>query len=265
MLNIITVTRFDRRMNNGKTWPCLLAGAKPDGGEVEVVAKFSAGCERNVGGLVAESIAAMLAADLDLPVPEPYLVEFDNDLADWLPAYEVELASRIRASARVAFGSTKLPPGFSILPKDKNIPQQLRMQAAEIFAFDALIQNPDRRPVNPNCQTDGKNFAIFDHELAFVIRGIIGWKPPWQPGGLDMIKGSTRHIFFADLKGRSLDFSRLEGAWRTISNTRLSEYRAALPAAWSADEGVADEALGYIVQVRNNIVPALAEVARVLS
>ena len=76
MLDSVIAVRFDRRMGNGKTWPCLVSGLKPDGDEMEVVAKFSAGCERQVGGLVAEAIAAMLAADLDLPVPEPVLVEF---------------------------------------------------------------------------------------------------------------------------------------------------------------------------------------------
>ena len=96
------------------------------------------------------------------------------------------------------------------------------------------------------------------------MRGIIGWKPPWQLGELDINRG-PQHIFFADLKGRNLDFSRLEGAWLAISNTRLSEYRAALPTEWSADEGVTDEVLDYIMQVRNNIVPALAEVVRILS
>lgn len=123
MLKLITAIRFDRRMTSGKTWPCLLAGVHADGEEIEVVAKFSAGCERKVGSLVAEAIGAMLAADLGLPVSEPYLVEFDAGLANWLPAHETELAARIRTSVPMAFGLAKLPPGFAVLPKDKAIPQ----------------------------------------------------------------------------------------------------------------------------------------------
>ena len=39
----------------------------------------------------------------------------------------------------------------------------------------------------------------------------------------------------------------------------------ALPPAWADGSEVADEILGYVAQVRENIEPALAEIARVLS
>ena len=162
------------------------------------------------------------------------------------------------------FGSNKLPPGFALLPRDKAIPQTLRAQAAEIFAFDALIQNPDRRPENPNCLLDGRSFAIFDHERAFITRGIIGWRPPWHLGALDGMKGPNRHVFHAGLQGTTPDFNRLMGAWQAISDARLREYRLALPLAWSDAGGVAEETLGYIASVRDNIEPALAEVVRVM-
>lgn len=264
MLDSVTALRFDRRMGNGKTWPCQLSCQKADGEEVEVIAKFSAGCERQAGGLVAEAIAAMLAADLDLPVPEPMLVEFDLEFVGLIRLRDPELADLASRSCPVAFGSNKLPQGFALLPRDKAIPQTLRAQAAEIFAFDALIQNSDRRPENPNCLLDGRSFAIFDHELAFITQGIIGWRPPWDAGALDGMKGAVRHAFYAGLQGVTPDYNRLTGAWRAISDARLNEYRLALPTAWSNDGGVADTTLGYLSSVRDNIEPALAEVARVL-
>lgn len=267
MLEQVTAVRFDRRMGSGKTWPCLLSclRSSSEEDELEIIAKFSGGCERQVGGLVAEAIAAMLASDLDLPVPEPVLVEFDAEFVGLIKLRDPALAERAGRSLPLAFGSTKLPPGFALLPRGKSVSQTLRADAAEIFAFDALIQNPDRRPENPNCLLDGRSFAIFDHELAFVTRGIIGWKPPWEVGGLDIIKGANRHVFFADLQGKSLDFSRMMGAWQAVSDARLQEYRLALPPAWADGSEVADEILGYVAQVRENIEPALAEIARVLS
>ena len=45
--------------------------------------------------------------------------------------------------------------------------------AAEILAFDTFIANPDRTVENPNCQSNGREFAIFDHELAFRMEGIL--------------------------------------------------------------------------------------------
>ena len=226
MLSRTTAVRFDRRLSSGKTWPSQLSCIRNDREheEVEVVAKFSAGCERKIGGLVAETIAAMLAADLDLPVPEPVLVDFDTGFIEIIRARDRALAERIGPSASVAFGSTKLPSGFAVLPQEKAVPQTLRAQAADIFAFDALVQNPDRRPENPNCLLDGRSFAIFDHELAFMTQGIVGWRPPWQIGGLEMLKGPIRHVFFGDLQGKIADFNRLKGAWQAITDARLQEY-----------------------------------------
>lgn len=263
MLETVTAQRFDRQMTNGRTGPCLLACERVDGQEVEVVAKFSAGCDRGTGALVAESIGAMLAVDLDLPVPEPLAVVFDDDFVQILPAAARAVADRMQRSVRFAFGSAKLPPGFAVLPVGKSIPPTSRQQAAEIFAFDCLIQNADRRPENPNLQFNGHSFAIFDHELAFLTEGIIGWQPPWQPGALQGTR--DRHTLFTALAGRQYDWARIEGAWQALSQERLAEFRAALPYEWTANNTVADEALVYLAQVRDNIRPALAEVARVLA
>ena len=174
-----------------------------------------------------------------------------------------EIAELARNSAPLAFGSTKLPAGFSTVPVDKSIPQALIDQAADIFAFDALTLNPDRRPKNPNCLWDGKNFAIYDHELAFLKP--LFWQPPWMIGSLQDLHNPSRHIFFNGLKAKTLNFERFGTAWETITDTRLSQYRNALPAVWSKDSDAMDEILGYIAQLRDNIRPALNEVARVLT
>jgi hypothetical protein len=205
----------------------------------------------------------MLAADLDLPVPEPVVVAFDDDFIQTLPGAAGAVVDRMRRSIRLAFGSAKLPPGFTVLPVGKSIPPTIRQQAAEIFAFDCLIQNADRRPENPNLQFDGRSFAIYDHELAFMTEGIIGWQPPWLAGSLHGTQ--SRHALFAALAGRQYDWSRLDGAWETLSRKRLAEYRAVLPPEWTANNTVADQALAYLAQVRDNVRPALAEVARVLA
>lgn len=79
--------------------------------EIEVVAKLSASCDMEVGALVAEAIAALLAADLDLPVPEPFVVRLDADFRATIP--DPEIANLARRSSPIAFGSRKLPPGYT--------------------------------------------------------------------------------------------------------------------------------------------------------
>ena len=263
MMETVTAVRFDRRTDNGKTWPGLLACERANGDDVEVVAKFSAGSERKAGGLVAEAIAAMLAVDLGLPVPEPFVVALDDGFIDLVSTSDAPLAGRMRSSSRYAFGSRKLPPGFATFPASARIPDELRAQAAEVFAFDCLIENPDRRPENPNLLSNGRSLAIIDHELAFMTV-FIGWQPPWKPGSLGT-HGRGPHVLLQGLKGRTYDFTRLESTWASVTDDRLDQYRAALPAEWIATGDVASEALAVIADVRDHIRPALAEVARVLA
>lgn len=264
MLSHVTAVRFDGRVKSGRTAPCRLTCEAADGAEVEVVAKLSDGCDRKVTALVMEAIAALLAADLDLPVPEPFLVTLEPEFIAGLP--DATIAAMARRSSPLAFGSKHLPPGYTSWPVGKAIPKDALAMAAEIFAFDALTGNDDRRPANPNCLFSGASLAIYDHEMAFPPNeGIIGWRPPWEIGSLESYKQTRRHLFSEQLCGKALNFDRFAGAWLAVTDERLAAYRAALPEAWNSAGKYADQALGYIGQVRDNVDAALQEVRRALS
>ncbi|TKB71752.1 MAG: hypothetical protein E8D46_16630 [Nitrospira sp.] len=263
MLSHVIAVRFDGRVQSGRTVPCRLTCEAADGAEVEVVAKLSDGCDRKVTALVMEAIAAMLAADLDLPVPEPFLVTLEPEFIAGVP--DETVADMARRSNPVAFGSKHLPPGYTSWPVGKAIPKDALATAAEIFAFDVLIVNDDRRPENPNCLFSGSSLAIYDHEMAFFTEGIVGWQPPWEISSLESIKRTPRHLFSEQLCGKAVNFDRFAGAWLAVTNERLAAYRAALPDAWNAANQDADRALMYIGQVRDNIEAALEEVRRVIS
>lgn len=263
MLSRVTAVRFDGRVQSGRTVPCRLTCEAADGAEVEVVAKLSDGCDRKVTALVMEAIAAMLAADLDLPVPEPFLVTLEPEFIAGVP--DETVADMARRSNPVAFGSKHLPPGYTSWPVGKAIPTDALATAAEIFAFDVLIVNDDRRPVNPNCLFSGSSLAIYDHEMAFFTEGIVGWQPPWEISSLESFKQTRRHLFSEQLCGKAVNFDRFAGAWLSVTNERLAAYRAALPDAWNAASQHADKALLYIGQVRDNIEAAIQEVRRIIS
>jgi len=264
MLSRVTAVRFDGRAQSGRTVPCRLACEADDGAEVEVVAKLSNGCDRKVIALAMEAISAMLAADLDLPVPEPFLVTLEPAFVADIPDEGVRAMAQV--SSPVAFGSRHLPQGYTTWPVEKAIPKQALPTAAEILAFDLLILNDDRRPVNPNCLFNGSSLAIYDHEMAFASTvGIIGWRPPWEIGALGHIKVTRDHLFFDQLSGKAVNFERLAGAWRAVSDVRLAQYRAALPPEWNSAGPEADQALLHIGQVRDNMDAALQEVRRVIS
>lgn len=261
MLEMVTATRFDRRMTNGKTKPCLMACDYDDGAEVEVVVKLSGGCERGIGGLITEAVVAMFAADLELPVPQPYVVLVDPALAQLIPDAEIrDLAAK---SSNVAFGSQLLPPSHSVWLHSRAIPQPLQQQAMEIFAFDALLLNADRRPSNPNCQSNGSTFAIYDHELCFVPP--LFAPAPWTPNGLEYLRADDAHLFRSGLQDTLIDLSRFAGAVEAVTPARIQQYLDALPPEWSAADSVAQSAADHLSALRDNIEAAITEVTRVLS
>jgi HipA-like protein len=262
VLNLVTAVRFDGRVQSGKTMPIHLACESDARDEIEVVAKLSASCEGGVRALVAESIAAMLAADLDLPVPEPFIVRLDPEFSAAIP--DPQIADLALRSNPIAFGSRKLPPGYTTWPVGKAIPREALNIAGEIFAFDALIANADRRVENPNSLFLGTKLAIIDHELAFIKEGVIGWRPPWEVGALDALRRPQSHLFTEQLREKAIDLKRLAGAWAAISDARLAAYRGALPTEWNAAMDSADKALSHIAAVRDNLEPALQEIVRVL-
>src|SRR5258708_10923929 len=144
MLAPVTGTYFHRPMGVGKTAPSLVTCVHADGSEVELVVKFADGCEGGTGSLLREAVAALMAADLDLPVPEPFLVNLQADFVATIPDTDerYRLAKRhAAASLGWNFGSKKLPPGFSAILKGQTLPLALLPAAAEILAFDTFISN----------------------------------------------------------------------------------------------------------------------------
>jgi hypothetical protein len=260
----ITATRFDRRMTNGRTGPFLLECENEVGELVEVVAKFS-GPQVGVDGLVREALCAMLAADLGLPVPPCYCVHLEPPFLAALKGTHPAEAAALVAAVPTGFGSAKLPPGYAIWMRDRSIPKAMQQGAAEIYAFDLLIQNPDRRPDNPNLQSRGERFAIFDHELALVTQGVLFWKPPWVLGALVGAGAIGKHILRSGLKGFQPDYARLIGAWEAIDDHRHAAYRAALPQEWSTNPDAADTATAFLKELRENLRPAMQEILRTLS
>lgn len=160
----------------------MLSVKRSDGTTVDVIAKFSSGCEEKETGLAREVTAACLARDLGLPTPEPFLVDVSPDWADQV--IEPVQRRKIKTSSPVAFGSHQLIGGYSVWQPETEISDAMLPVAAAIFTFDAIIQNADRRTDNPNCFVKGDQIHIFDHELAFTHGLVIGWKPPWMSGSL---------------------------------------------------------------------------------
>lgn len=84
-------------MSSGRTKPCLFL-CEDDNGDLlgEYVVKLKAGMAHGVTGLVAELLAAQLAKFLDIPVPEPAIIQVDPAITEVISDHE--LADKIRNS-----------------------------------------------------------------------------------------------------------------------------------------------------------------------
>lgn len=269
VLDHVLATRFLKRMTTGRNCPVLLSCDVDGGGgdSVEVVAKFSS-AECGVAGLAREALTAMLAADLGLPVPEPMLVGLVDGFVDALPPDADEVRNLMLGSVIPTFGCAKLPPGFFVWTSDRRIDDRMLEQGAEIFAFDVLTLNADRRPDNPNCQSNGSTFAIFDHDLALLAGqvGTIFAPAPWTMGGASTAtSGPGEHLLYRGLRGRGMTLDRLEQAWNGIPADRIYEYRDALPDTWGESAQLVDDAVHYLIELQGHLSAAFTELRRVLA
>jgi hypothetical protein len=261
MIERLAAIQFDRRAGNGRTEPGFVLAENSDGQVVELIVKLSAKCERGTTSLAIELLCACLAGDLNLPVPEPCLVDLG---AEWIDSIvDVEWAISARQSALVAFGSKRVPAGFGQWIAGTSVVEPLTSKAAAVLLFDAVTDNPDRRQINPNCLQRGDEIRIIDHELCFGPL-LIGWQPPWQVGALQHMATFGMHIFRDSLRGKDVDWVPITEAWKRLSDETISGYEAVIPVEWSGALPFVRDALRKIRHARDHIAKCAIEVQRVL-
>lgn len=262
LISRVVATEFLRPMINGKTSPALILCERQNGEEIEVVTKYSSGCEQKEISLAAEVIGACLAADLGLPILEPFLVELGPDFIASVP--DTTHLNKMSQSNFIAFGSKHVTGQYSAWTSGNLISEAMLPDAAAVFAFDGIIQNPDRRDGNPNCLVKGDHIRIIDHELAFAHRLILSWKAPWKLGGLENLEKPGLHIFRSGLKGREIDYGPIRNAWSGLSDAQISAYGSAIPPEWAPATNSVASALQLIKDARDNIDACITEIKRVL-
>ena len=266
MLSRITATRFGRAAETGRTRPFVLFCDQEDASdEIEVYVKLRSAPQIGATGLMCEGIAALLGRDLGLPIPEPFAVKITEQFASIVQTPKD--ADLFRRSVGWNFGSQAQYPQFAPWSAERIMPVPMRTAAAETFAFDAMIQNPDRRHDRPNCSVRDEEILIFDHDLAFsFLSGILFWKPPWEATGLDFLAKSSpdRHVFYDQLSGMPLVLDRLTNAWNNVDASRVNDYFDSLPSNWIPAGDARRRIVDYLLDLKLHLPQTLAEVRKVL-
>jgi len=248
---VLTATQFIKPMSAGRNHPLLLGCENADGGSFEVVVKLR-GKEMDARAQMVELFTALLADDLGLQVPQAAIVAVPTGFESVVA--EREAVALLNNSSGWNFGSVHLGAGFTTWPPGRNPVGAQRDQAADIFAFDTLIQNPDRRAVNPNLWARSDKLGIYDHEQAFsfLSHHIIGGTPkPWAAKSHgSAFRFLEQHLFYGNLRGGRLDLGPFKERLRALSDKKLKGYLDAVPAEWSGDGDFGGKIMEYLGEAR---------------
>ena len=158
MLRTVTATRYVTPLREGGSLPALVE-ADDDG---LYVLKFR-GAGQGPKALAAEIVAGELARGLGLPVPELVFVEVGAELGRAEP--DPEIQDLINASVGVNLGVDFLPGSLPYTPVQPPDPEL----AAAIVWLDALVENVDRTPRNPNLLRWHGNLWLIDHGASLFV------------------------------------------------------------------------------------------------
>ena len=107
------------------------------------------------------------------------------------------------------------------------IPLSLRQIAAEIIAFDVVIDNADRRREKPNLLWKDDEMFVFDHEVAFAFTRLIGMPPfPFDSNGVQFLRD---HPLYSGLRGQAIDLTRFIGELESVRDEEIVELCQGVP------------------------------------
>lgn len=217
-------------MSTGRTSPALFA-CETANGRADYVVKLRGGMERP-GALVCELYASMLAQFLDVSTPAPAIVQIEKELADAVARSigDSRRSDIMKESEGLNFGSSFIA-NMHTWPIGKHVPPAMHDAAAEIFAFDALVQNPDRKFNNPNLGMHDGKFVVFDHESAFSF--LLALFPQHEPWKLTKESYLGDHPFARTLKGKCCTQSFIQRL-KALSDTQLRDFASQIPKSWNA-------------------------------
>jgi HipA-like kinase len=158
VLRTVTATRYVTPLREGGSLPALVE-ADDDG---LYVLKFR-GAGQGPKALAAEIVSGELARGLGLPVPELVFVNVDAELARAEP--DPEIQDLINASVGLNLGVDFLPGALPYTPAQ---PPDRELSAAVVW-LDALVENVDRTPRNPNLLRWHGNLWLIDHGASLFV------------------------------------------------------------------------------------------------
>jgi hypothetical protein len=199
-------------------------------------------------GALLELVGSRLATHFGILVPGPAAVQIEQDFADVADGHLRKQVPPRKIGTGLNFGSRVVNPMTTWLV-NRMIPEAMFRDATNIFAFDALIQNTDRRVENPNLFTQGDSIYVYDHEetsFSFLV-AISPSQKPWNLEGETYLE---RHVFYSKLRAKEIDLKDFGQRLKALTKEVLAAIRQEVPPEWMHDD--LERIEDHLMKVREN-------------
>lgn len=228
----------------------------------DYVVKFRGAQRMSPEASARELVAAFMAMELDLNIPPPAIINISPQFAEAMrgePNFVVACNS-----LGYNFGNEYVKEGYQTLIRGQKIPQELLERLQDLFAFDVLIGNSDRRTEKPNFLTNGKQELIFDHELAFGFTLLLPSaknSEPWLMKSQEMEWIKDNYCYNA-LGKKDIDFSGFVAKLSVLNPNFWQKVSSYVPTDWQTNQ--LDEIKAHVETIVKNKDVFKTELNRIL-
>ncbi len=231
MIEQIEAEIFQGFQTKGYSKPARLTCRRGDGQRIDVFVKFAGGVRSHYFGLCAELLCSVIGRHFGFSTPDPFIVNLSQEFLGGVPNEAKDMVSR---SLGLNFATVAVGSGYSVMPAEPRLPRGLSGSAAEIFAFDVLMQNFDRKRDNPNLLWNRERIVLIDHESA--LSPVLQW-PDFNFANFDL-DNFYDHVFYSEISPADANFQRLVLALQTMATPVLDEFFALIPPAWRDEKAL---------------------------
>ncbi|NOT63914.1 MAG: hypothetical protein HOP19_27185 [Acidobacteria bacterium] len=234
-MKIWEARRLHKVMTAGRTHPLVLEcmHSNDDGhSHFQTMVVKAVGLPEVTGkSLFNEFFGNLLAREFGLFTPSPGLVNLSERFVRLANASALLKQYQLQVRSGLGVGCEFFDQGFTNVVPGAFLTTEELTQATLLYAFDLLIQNPDRTARKPNCAFQSQQLIAYDFEMGFsFLLPILGKAAPaWQVSAHGI---GAQHVFHPALQGRDLDWQPFITTLRQLTKQRLEQLQDELPAAW---------------------------------
>lgn len=233
-------------MAAGRTRPLLLECSRGTSGRRErarFVTKAIGLPEIHPFSLAHEFLGSRLASVYGLAAPPAHIVSISDAFIATTRPDLAEFGLHLQSGLAVG---TEFIQDLMPFPVPVHLAGDEILEAAAIYVFDLITQNPDRSAASPNCGRAGGHVVPYDFETAFSFRFALARLDAWRLASLSF---PQKHLFHGVLKRSKIDWRTVFSRCGSVSLPSLAGVCSTIPEAWA---GIGREVHGHLTSVHDH-------------